>query len=119
MIVTSKHTAAQAAPAAQQPASPFEHAMSVWTRWIALKDNQVSQGWGHPQDTKDFMRAGEAIDVMINDLPRVEWWAVRRARGVATVWRFPDLSLPDAIARAEHMLTPKLRNHIATRRFFH
>lgn len=103
---------------APEQATPFNQAMQVWASWISLKDCQTSSGWGHPQDAKDFMRTGEAMEVMINDLPRVQWWAIRKSRGIATVWRFPDLSLPDALEQAEQILTPKMRNNLATRRFF-
>ena len=98
--------------------APFHRAMTVWVNWMKLNDQQTSSGLGHPQDSKDFMKAGEAVEVMINDLPRVHWWAIRKAHGITTVWRFPDRSLPDALAEAESILTPKMRNNLATRRFF-
>jgi hypothetical protein len=98
--------------------TPFVRAMNVWASWITMKDRQEAGGWSHPQDAKDFMNTGEAVEVMINDLPRLLWWAVRRSRGIATVWIFPEHSLLDAVGEAELILTPKMRNHLATRRYF-
>lgn len=98
--------------------SPFIQALKVWASWISLADRQESGGWSHPQDAKDFMKTGEAVEAMINDLPRVQFWAIRKSRGIATVWRFPELSFADAMGDAEATLTPKLRNNLATRRFF-
>lgn len=98
--------------------SPFARAMDVWSRWVALSDQVCSKGDSNLQDTKDFMRAGEAIETMINDLPRHQWWAIRKSRGISTVWLFPNLSILDALEAAEKILTPKMRQHIATRRFF-
>jgi hypothetical protein len=99
--------------------TPFVRAMNVWASWITMRDRQEAGGWSHPQDAKDFMNTGEAVETMINDLPRYEWWAIRKAHGVApAVWRFPEASFPDALGRAELILTPKMRNHLATRRYF-
>jgi hypothetical protein len=97
----------------------FNRVMKVWASWITLSDRQESGGWSHPQDAKEFMRTGEAVEVMINDLPRVQWWAIRKAHGVApAVWRFPETSMADALEQAEVTLTPKMRNNIDTRRYF-
>ncbi|MGK5049513.1 hypothetical protein ACQ4WP_26995 [Janthinobacterium sp. GB4P2] len=98
--------------------TPYTMVIDIWARWIALRDEPHSGGDIHPQDSKDFMKAGEAAELMINDLPRVNWWAMRKSQGIATVWIFPNHSLLDAVAEAEEILTPKMRNHIATRRFF-
>lgn len=98
--------------------SPFNVVLGIWASWMTLKDQQHSQGCDHEQDAKDFMSVGLAVDTMINSLPRVQWWAVRRVRGIATVWIFPDLSLLDAMADAETTLTPKMQNNLATRRYF-
>jgi hypothetical protein len=64
------------------------------------------------------MAAGTAIDAMINDLKRHQWWAIRKAHGISTVWNFPNVSLSDALAQAEEALTPKMKRHVDTRRFF-
>lgn len=98
--------------------SPFSMVMALWTQWMRLVDQQATSGDANLQDTKDFMRLGEAVDVMINDLPRYQWWAIRKSRGICSVWRFPDVAIEDALLKAEEILTPKMRNHIATRRYF-
>ena len=99
------------------PRSPFDAVMDIWARWIKLDDKQHSTGDGHPQDTRELMQTGEAVDVMINALPLISLWAVWKSRGVTTVWRYPNASLIDEMQRAEDALTIKFRLHIATRRF--
>ena len=103
---------------AAAPDSPFNLVMKIWVSWMSLQDRQEAGGWGHPQDAKEFMQTGQAVDAMIDDLPRAQWWAVRKARGITTVWRFPEQSLSDAILEAEMNLTRKMRRHVDTRRYF-
>jgi hypothetical protein len=98
--------------------SPFVTVMKIWARWNTLADRKESGGWSHPQDVKEFMRTGEAVEAMVHDLPSVNRWAVFRAFGIATVWRFPHLSLPDALLEAEEMLTPKMLHNVDTKRYF-
>lgn len=98
--------------------TPFQKVMEIWRRWNALSDHPVSLADMHPQDTKEFMAAGEAADVMINALPRHLWWAVMKSNGVATVWLFPNLNLADAMCEAEEILSGKMQKHIVTRRYF-
>ena len=98
--------------------SPFSVVMKIWASWMTLTDRQHSAGYSNPQDVKEFMSCGEAVDTMINDLPRVQWWAIRKAYGIATVWRFPDHSFADALSSAEATLLPKLKKNLATRRYF-
>ena len=98
--------------------SPYDRVMKVWASWMSLQDRQEPGGWSHPQDAKEFMQTGQAVDTMIDDLPRVQWWAVRKARGITTVWRFPEQSLADAMFEAEVTLTRKMRLHVDTRRYF-
>jgi len=98
--------------------SPYNQLLELWTRYISLRDCKEPTGDANLQDTKDFMRAGEAMEAMINELPRHQWWAIRKARGISTVWIFPSLNIADALQQAEKKLTPKMQSHIATRRFF-
>lgn len=98
--------------------SPYSMLLAIWAQWMRLADHQHSMGDANLQDTKDFMRTAEAVNTMIDDLPRYQWWAIRKSRGICTVWRFPDVRVEDALQKAEDILTPKLRNHIATRRYF-
>lgn len=115
MILAENAIAIQSAP---ERDTPYNRVMKVWTSWMSLQDRQESGGWSHPQDAKEFMRTGEAADSMINDLPRVQWWAVRKARGIASVWRFPELSLPDAMEAAEITLTRRMLINVDTMRYF-
>lgn len=99
--------------------SPFARVMKTWARWMTLADQQHSNGWAHPQDVKEFMACGEAVEIMIDNLPRVQWWAVRKAFGIATVWRFPEHSYEQALEEAERTLSRAMQQSIATRRYFH
>ncbi|MFD2271392.1 hypothetical protein ACFS07_10330 [Undibacterium arcticum] len=85
-----------------------------------MKDFQHSDGDGNLQDTKDFMRAGEAVEAMINDLPRHQWWAIRKKQGHQHRLDIPaPLSAGYIGAGRKKILTPKMQNHIATRRYFY
>ena len=98
---------------------PYARVMKIWASWLTLKDSQHAGGFSHPQDAKEFMRTGEAVEAFVNDLPRVCWWAVRKAAGVSpAVWRFPDTSYADALEDAETTLTVKFRNNRDTMRYF-
>ena len=100
--------------------TPYAQVMKIWASWQTLKDRKEAGGFSHPQDAKDFMRTGEAVESFVNDLPTVQWWAVRKAAGVYTaVWRFPNTSLSDALEDAEATLTMKFRNNRDTARYFH
>jgi hypothetical protein len=102
--------------------SPFIAVMKTWARWMTLKDDiRRSAGLSHPQDVKEFMSCGEAVDALVHDrvvLTEHQRWAVKRVFGVASVWRYPDVSLPDTFAAAEKELTPRLIKNVATRRYF-
>jgi len=98
--------------------TPYNRVLKTWARWMTLNDRQVSDGMSHPQDVKEFMACGEAVDVMVNDLPALERWAIRKAMGLATVWIFPDRSFPDAVVAAETILFPKMLKNVATKRYF-
>ena len=99
--------------------TPYQRVMAVWRSWISLADRQEPGGWSHPQDAKDFMRTGEAVETMVNDLPRVQWWAVRKAAGVSpAVWRFPSADYEKELGDAEIALTAKMLRHSDTRRYF-
>lgn len=97
----------------------FNKVMKTWARWMTLQDHQQSNGWANPQDVKEFMACGSAVESMIDNLPRIQWWAVRKAFGIATVWRFPDYSYEQALEEAERALSTAMQRNIATRRYFH
>lgn len=99
--------------------NPFSRVMKTWARWMTLADQQHSNGWANPQDVKEFMACGSAVEIMIDNLPRIQWWAVRKAFGIATVWRFPEHSYEQALVEAERTLSRAMQRNIATRRYFH
>ena len=103
---------------APQADRPFNVVMKLWARWMTLTDRQHAGGWAHPQDVKEFMRAGEAVDTMVNDLPSSHRWAIYRAYGIATVWRFPSLPLADVLIEAEEKLTPRMLRNVDVKRYF-
>lgn len=101
-----------------QRRDPIDVCLDIWARWCALSDFQVTSGNANEQDTKEFMRAGEAVEVMINALPRYQWWAIRKAKGICTAWIFKDSIYPEALQDAKLVLEPLMKKHIATRRYF-
>lgn len=103
---------------APEKETPFSVVMEIWKRWMHLQDFQHTSGDANQQDTKDFMRTGEAVDVMINSLPRHELWAIRKSQAIASVWIFKDHSYLDALGSAERILVPKMKINVATRRYF-
>lgn len=109
-----KHILAQA-PEAD---TPFSRVMKTWAHWMRLDDHKISTGDAHPQDVKELMACGEAVDVMVDDLPRIQWWAVRKAYSISTVWRFPEHAYADALSAAEATLSEKMQRNVATRRYF-
>lgn len=98
--------------------SPYHHVMKTWARWMQLDDKQHPSGNANPQDVKEFMACGEAVDVMIDALPRIQWWAIRKAHGITTAWRYPAESFADALVAAELNLVPKMQKNVAVRRYF-
>ena len=98
--------------------TPYDVCLGIWAEWMRLADHQHPSGYGHPQDIKEFMATAEAVNAMIDDLPRFQWWAIRKVRGICSVWSFPNVSIEDALRQAEERLTPKMRANVATRRYF-
>lgn len=114
-----QEVATQEAEKAPERDSPYTAVMKTWARWMSLADHQHSTGYANPQDVKEFMACGEAVDVMVSDLTIHQRWAVRKAFGLATAWRYPERSLPDTLAAAEAILSLKMLKNVATRRYFH
>lgn len=110
--------AGQHPEAAPEPDTPYIKVMKTWARWMTLSDRQHSDGLSHPQDVKEFMACGEAVDVMIGDLPIYERWAIRKAHGLATAWIYPERSLAATLLSAEQILSAKMVKNVATRRYF-
>lgn len=115
MIAIKHDTDTQGAPA---PDAPYVRVMKTWARWMTLADRQEVGGWAHPQDVKEFMRCGEAVDSMVNDLPRTQWWAVRKAYGFAPRAPYDPETMETALLQAATVLERKMQNNIATRIYF-
>jgi hypothetical protein len=103
---------------APQADSPFSTVMKTWARWMTLADHQHSEGNANPQDVKEFMACGEAVDAMFNDLTIHQRWAIRKAFGLATAWIYPEKSFADTLVAAEAILAVKMLKNVATRRYF-
>lgn len=104
---------------APEQGTPYQRVMKVWRQWQGLADRQEGGGWSHPQDTKELMATGEAVEKFVNDLPRVQWWAVRKAHGIApAVWRFPNANYETELLQAEETLTAKMQTNVNTKRYF-
>jgi hypothetical protein len=112
-------TAANQTEKAPKADTPYSAVMKTWARWMSLADEQHSHGLANPQDVKEFMACGEAVDVMIDELPIHYRWAIRKAFGLATAWIYPDKSLADTLVAAEAILSVKMLKNVATRRYFH
>lgn len=97
---------------------PVDKVLSIWADYMSLKDSDEPGGYSDPQDVKDFMRLGEAVDAMVNNLRRHQWWAIRKSRGICTQWIFKDAIYEEALTQAKKILIEKMRAHVATARYF-
>jgi hypothetical protein len=97
---------------------PVDKVLDIWADYLRLRDSNEPGGYSNPQDVKDFMRLGEAVEAMVNDLRRHQWWAIRKSRGICTQWIFKDAIYEDALAEAKKKLEEKMRTHIATSKYF-
>lgn len=114
-MIENESAAISTAPVADRP---FDVVMGIWANFMRLPDSKRDRSQPLDQDGKEFIALGEAVSTMVDDLPRVQWWAIMRSRGICTVWKFPDRSLADALADAEKALMPKLTTNFATKRYF-
>lgn len=98
--------------------NPVDEILDVWSYWMRLKDAAFSESLADPCDVKDAMTIAEAVETMVNDLKRHQWWAIRKSRGICSVWIFKDEHYENHLTQAREILEKKMRTHIATRRFF-
>ncbi|WP_317201464.1 hypothetical protein [Janthinobacterium sp.] len=110
--------------------SPLELCLEIWLEWQRRSDNGL--GWRgrstmlsgdgslDSEQVYDGMDndAAQAVEAMINSLPRHLDWAIRKRCGITMVWRFPTMPFADVLGEAEIELEKKLKNNIATRSFF-
>jgi len=103
----------------QEKREPVDEILDIWAYWMALTDSNSSEALADPTDAKEFMSIGEAVDCMVNDLKRHQWWAIRKSRGFCSVWIFKDEHYEQHLLQAREILEKKMRAHIATARYFH
>jgi len=97
---------------------PVDKVLDIWADYISLRDSSEPGGYSNPQDVKDFMRLGEAVEAMINNLKRHQWWAIRKSKGICTQWIFKDAIYEDALGQAKKILIEKMRQNLVTARYF-
>ncbi len=104
--------------------------LDCWTTWLEYADLDI--GWrgrsiglvgdsGRSSEQIYFnldQDVGRAVDAMIDSLSTHHAWAIRKRCSVATMWRFPQLDFFAVLVVAEKELEKKLKNNIATRRYF-
>jgi hypothetical protein len=112
---------------------PLEYCLSCWTtamhndpdRDVGMQTMRLPAGesdaYGRDPNEADLAREieiGTATGAMIDSLPRIQWWAIRRLRGLTNVWDFPNADLLAVGPQAQAALTEKLRRNVVTRVFF-
>lgn len=97
---------------------PVDRVLDIWASYISLADSCSPGGYANDQDVKDFMRTGEAVETMVNNLKRHQWWAIRKSKGICTQWIFKDAIYEDALTQAKEILVAKMRINVATARYF-
>lgn len=97
---------------------PVDKVLDIWADYMHLRDSSEPGGYSNPQDVKDFMRLGEAVDAMVNDLRRHQWWAIRKSKGLCTQWIFRDETYERALGQAKEILVAKMRINVATAKYF-
>jgi hypothetical protein len=84
-------------------------------------DDKIPEGYEsdpYGEQHKADLAIGEATNAMINDLKPAHTWAITKACGFTTVWRFPSVDYLSTISAANAALEEKLRRHIKTATLF-
>lgn len=125
---------------------PVDFCLSLWKIWIHVPDRErgtqtmefadrrppkrdkdgnlvdaVQGGYEGDSDSdqaRQDMAVGEAVNTMVSSLSTVNRWAIYRATGIATVWRFPEADYMDVAIEAREQLKIKMRSHLATATYF-
>jgi hypothetical protein len=109
---------------------PLDVCLEIWLEW--QRKCTLNLGWhrrsaglcgdgcADSDELYDSMdtAAAEAVEAMMASLPRHLDWALRKAAGVTTVWRFPSLDFTEELIEARIQLEMKLKKNIATQSFF-
>ena len=98
--------------------------LEIWKHWMAGDSDRdlgaktmrglTGEGDGHGQDLHEAQQANDikiaqATDAMISSLSRVHAWAIYRVCGLASVWKFPEVSFMEVATLARDELAGKLR----------
>ena len=109
----------------------LEICLDLWVRFMQKSDTDLGvqgqkslrgegDGYGN-EDTGQARRdneIGEATDAMIHSLRVHHQWAIRKIKGLASTWRFPQLDYMTTAIDAKEELEKKLRINVATRTLF-
>lgn len=112
---------------------PVDLCLEIWKHWMAGDSDRdlgaktmrglSGEGDGHGVDLHEAQQASDikiaqATDAMISGLSRMHVWAIYRACGLASVWKFTGISLQDAAAEARIELKARLSKNICTSLLF-
>lgn len=112
---------------------PIDYCLAMWGSWMAtggqrnlgarIMGGLVGESDGHGSDINEEqhshdMQVGAATDAMIDGLSVMHRWAIYRACGVATQWRYPNADLALTLIDAREQLAVALKKNECTRNFF-
>ena len=108
---------------------PVDYCLETWKNWMAGDSDRdlgtktmrglCGEGDGHGTDLHEAQqlndtKIAQATDAMISSLSRVHIWAIYRACGLSSVWRFSSAPLASTVLEARHILAAKLRKNVCT-----
>ena len=108
---------------------PVDLCLDIWKNWMAGDSDRdlgaktmrglTGEGDGHGVDLHEAQQASDikiaqATDAMISSLSRVHVWAIYRACGLASVWKFSNAPLMQMVTEARIQLATKLRKNTCT-----
>lgn len=118
-----------ARPAFDKP-DPYQLLLACWVDFMRSNDRDLGTGGMklasdaqveinvHDAQRAADLKIGEAVDAMVSSLPQLHRWAIKKSRGIATAWRFPNADYGATLAAAREGLEEKLRKHVATQLYF-
>lgn len=118
-----------AKPAFNRP-DPYTLLLACWVDYMRTDDGDLGargmkltgDGWTakdvHESQYLADLQVGESVNVMIESLPMMYRWAIKKSQGIATVWRFANVDFGATLLAARDELEQKLREHVATRLYF-
>lgn len=112
---------------------PVDYCLDKWGTWMCtggqrnldarIMGGLVGDSDGHGADIHEAqhshdMQVGAATNAMVDGLSALHRWAIYRACGMATVWRFPNADLAQTVMEARTALEIALKKNECTRNFF-